>query len=174
MAGKDPSESDDLVKRAVEHARTAIEKSGKEVYLAGSVGPLPGAIEADSGGTDFGIANDIAREAHERVGTALAEGGVDFFCIETMFSAKEAAIAANEVRKFGLPIAVNLTYKYTRDRKSGQIIYKTDWGRCYRDRLADNGKPAKVIIGAMMRKLVHVAFGVLKSGRRFDPGRHIA
>jgi 5-methyltetrahydrofolate--homocysteine methyltransferase len=135
MAGKDPSESDDLVKRAVEHARTAIEKSGKEVYLAGSVGPLPGAIEADSGGTDFGIANDIAREAHERVGTALAEGGVDFFCIETMFSAKEAAIAANEVRKFGLPIAVNLTYKYTRDRKSGQIIYKTDWGHSAADLL---------------------------------------
>ena len=53
-------------------------------------------------------------------------------------------------------------------------LYKTDWGRCYRDRLADNGKPAKVIIGAMMRKLVHVAFGVLKSGRRFDPGLHIA
>lgn len=53
-------------------------------------------------------------------------------------------------------------------------LYKTDWGRRYRDRLADNGKPAKVIIGAMMRKLIHVAFGVLKSGRKFDPELHIA
>ena len=35
-------------------------------------------------------------------------------------------------------------------------LYKTDWGRRYRDRLAANGKPAKVIIGAMMRKLVYV------------------
>lgn len=53
-------------------------------------------------------------------------------------------------------------------------LYKTNWGRCYRDRLAGNGKPAKVIIGAMMRKLVQVAFGALKSGRKFDPGLHIA
>jgi hypothetical protein len=26
-----------------------------------------------------------------------------------------------------------------------------------------------LIIGAMMRKLIHVAFGVLKSGKPFDP-----
>jgi len=26
-----------------------------------------------------------------------------------------------------------------------------------------------LIIGAMMRKLIHVAFGVLKSGKTFDP-----
>ncbi|HEX7634124.1 MAG TPA: IS110 family transposase, partial [Noviherbaspirillum sp.] len=31
------------------------------------------------------------------------------------------------------------------------------------------GKPPKLIIGAMMRKLVHVAFGVLKSGESFNP-----
>ena len=48
-------------------------------------------------------------------------------------------------------------------------LYKTDWGRCFRDRLAAAGKPPKLIIGAMMRKLVHVAFGVLKSGKPFNP-----
>lgn len=53
-------------------------------------------------------------------------------------------------------------------------LYRTDWGRRYRERLAGNGKPAKVIIGAMMRKLVHVAFGVLKSGKKFDPELHMA
>ena len=135
MAGKDPSESDNLIKRAVEHARKAIDQSGKEVYLAGSVGPLPGAIEADAGDTVFGIANEIARDAHERVGAALAAGGVDFFCIETMFSAKEAVIATDVVKQFGLPIAVNLTYKYTKDRKTDQIIYKTDWGHSAADLL---------------------------------------
>jgi hypothetical protein len=31
------------------------------------------------------------------------------------------------------------------------------------------GKLLKLIIGAMMRKLVHVAFEVLKSGNLFDP-----
>jgi hypothetical protein len=29
-----------------------------------------------------------------------------------------------------------------------------------------------LIIGAMMRKIIHVAFGVLKSGRAFDPVLH--
>ena len=48
-------------------------------------------------------------------------------------------------------------------------LYKTDWGRRFRERLAASGKPPKLIIGAMMRKLVHVAFGVLKSGEPFKP-----
>ncbi len=47
-------------------------------------------------------------------------------------------------------------------------LYKTDWGKRFRERLATVGKPTKLIIGAMMRKLVHVAFGVLKSGKPFD------
>ena len=51
-------------------------------------------------------------------------------------------------------------------------LYKTEWGRRFRERLAANGKPPKLIIGAMMRKLVYVAFGVLKSGKPFDPALH--
>jgi transposase len=51
-------------------------------------------------------------------------------------------------------------------------ITKTHWGRVFRDRLRAAGKPPMVIIGAMMRKLVHVAFGVLKSGRPFNPALH--
>ncbi|MBW1031243.1 transposase, partial [Escherichia coli] len=39
---------------------------------------------------------------------------------------------------------------------------KTEWGRAFRDRLAANGKKGKVILGAMMRKLAQVAYGVLK------------
>lgn len=46
---------------------------------------------------------------------------------------------------------------------------KIDWGRRFRQRLAACGKPPKLIIGAMMRKLVHVAFGVLKSDKLFNP-----
>jgi transposase len=49
---------------------------------------------------------------------------------------------------------------------------KTAWGRAFRDRLAANGKPPMVIIGAMMRKLVHIAYGVLKSKKPFDPTLH--
>ncbi|EGR75216.1 putative IS621 transposase [Escherichia coli O104:H4 str. LB226692] len=34
------------------------------------------------------------------------------------------------------------------------------------------GKKGKVILGAMMRKLAQVAYGVLKSGVPFDASRH--
>jgi transposase len=36
-------------------------------------------------------------------------------------------------------------------------------------RLREAGKPPMLIIGAAMRKLIHLAFGVLKSGRAYDP-----
>lgn len=36
-------------------------------------------------------------------------------------------------------------------------------------RLSKKGKNGKVIVCAVMRKLVHIIFGVLKSGRPFDP-----
>jgi transposase len=51
-------------------------------------------------------------------------------------------------------------------------LYRTVWGKRFRDRLSAAGKPPKLIIGAMMRKLVHVAFGVLKSRKPFDPALH--
>lgn len=39
----------------------------------------------------------------------------------------------------------------------------------FADRLAAAGKPKMVIIGAVMRKLAHMIYGVLKSGKPFDP-----
>lgn len=39
----------------------------------------------------------------------------------------------------------------------------------FKERLLKKGKSNKVIIGAAMRKLLHIAFGVLKSGKPFDP-----
>lgn len=52
-------------------------------------------------------------------------------------------------------------------------LHKTAWGKAFRTRLEANGKAPKLIIGAMMRKLIHVAFGVLKSGKPFDPTLHL-
>lgn len=52
------------------------------------------------------------------------------------------------------------------------VLYRTNWGKLFRSRLANAGKPPMLIIGAMMRKLLHVAFGVLKSGKPFDPALH--
>ncbi|MFZ6643933.1 IS110 family transposase, partial [Undibacterium sp. TC4M20W] len=53
-------------------------------------------------------------------------------------------------------------------------LHRTTWGKVFRQRLAAAGKPAKLIIGAMMRKLIHVALGVLKSGKPFDASLHLA
>ncbi|MGR0481614.1 MAG: IS110 family transposase [Candidatus Electronema sp. V4] len=51
-------------------------------------------------------------------------------------------------------------------------VTRTDWGKAFRARLAASGKPPMVIICAMIRTLVHVAVGVLKSGKMFDPALH--
>ena len=135
MAGQDTSDAQRLTRLAVQHTKMAVEQSGRDVYIAGSVGPSPGAIEADSGDTTFGIPNDDAREAHKLVIHTLAEEGVDFLCLETMFSAKEAAIAVDVARETGIPIAVNLTYKWTKERRTGNIVYRTDWGNSPADLL---------------------------------------
>jgi transposase len=39
------------------------------------------------------------------------------------------------------------------------------WANCVRQR----GKTKMSVIGAVMRKLIHIAYGVLKSGQPFDP-----
>ena len=52
-------------------------------------------------------------------------------------------------------------------------LYKTAWGIAFYERLKTSGKCNMVIIGAMMRKLIHVVFGVLKSGMPFDVSKHM-
>ena len=128
MANAGDASSAELARLAAAHARRAVEASGRDVYIAGSLGPSPGAIEADAGGTDFGIADVKVRDAHQRVAEALAEADVDLFLVETMFSAREAAIAVDVARQFERPVAVSLTYKFTEDRETGQVVYRTDWG----------------------------------------------
>ncbi len=39
----------------------------------------------------------------------------------------------------------------------------------FHNRLKEKGKNGKVIVCAIMRKLVHIIFGILKSGKKFDP-----
>ena len=135
MAGQNKTDAIRFTRLAVQHAKQAVEHSEKAVYIAGSVGPSPGAIEADSGDTTFGIANTEARHAHELVIHTLADSGVDFLCIETIFSAKEAAIAVDVARETGLPIALNMTYKSTQKPRTRDIIYRTDWGHSPGDML---------------------------------------
>jgi hypothetical protein len=39
----------------------------------------------------------------------------------------------------------------------------------FRDRLRHKGKHPMAILGALMRKLLHIAYGVIKTGKPFDP-----
>ena len=135
MAGRGPEDCGAIVSAAVRLAREAAAASGRLVHISGAVGPSPGAIEADAGDTTFGIPDAEVRTAHRLLAGTLVDGGVDLLCIETMFSATEAAIAVDEARAFGVPIAVNLTLKYTRDRASGAVVYRTDWGHSSADLL---------------------------------------
>lgn len=42
------------------------------------------------------------------------------------------------------------------------------------NRLKEKGKNGKVIVCAIMRKLVHIIFGILKSGKKYDPNYKLA
>lgn len=41
--------------------------------------------------------------------------------------------------------------------------------RAFSQRLLAAGKPKMLVVGAAMRKLAHMVYGVLKSGKPFDP-----
>jgi transposase len=43
--------------------------------------------------------------------------------------------------------------------------------KAFAERLAARGKPKKVVIGAVMRKLVHICYGVLKHQTPYDPAK---
>lgn len=49
---------------------------------------------------------------------------------------------------------------------------RTAWGKVFSQRLLQAGKPKKLILGALMRKIVMIAYGILKSGTPFNPALH--
>jgi transposase len=49
---------------------------------------------------------------------------------------------------------------------------RTAWGKIFAARLLAAGKPKKLILGALMRKMVAIAYGVLKSATPFNPAIH--
>lgn len=49
---------------------------------------------------------------------------------------------------------------------------RTHWGKAFAQRLLQAGKPKMLIIGAVMRKMVEIAYAILKSGKPFNPALH--
>jgi len=85
-------------------ARVAREAAGDEAYVAGAIGPLGLRIEP-LGPTSF----DEARDLFKQQATALLEGGVDLFVLETFSDLSEIQQAIRGIRELcDLPIIAQI------------------------------------------------------------------
>jgi methionine synthase / methylenetetrahydrofolate reductase(NADPH) len=98
--------TEEINSRAVKLAREAREISGREVIIAGSIGPV-------------GFAHDLlrqegweqARQHYRQQAEVLEQRGVEAFIIETFASARDLRIAVEAVRSISsLPIVAQLTF----------------------------------------------------------------
>lgn len=97
----------DFCKRMAHIARTAADTSGREVFVAGSIGPV-GHFVKPLGELEPAELVDAFREQVR----GLVAGGVDFLMIETQFDLAEARAAVVAVRaETSLPIAVSMTFE---------------------------------------------------------------
>lgn len=90
---------------AVRLLRDAIATSGRDVAVAGSMGPT-GDILEPSGPRTVEEATEIFREQ----AFALADGGVDVLWLETLSSREEASAAVAAAAETGLPIVLTLSF----------------------------------------------------------------
>ena len=81
--------TDDIVAAALRAAREAREKSGKEVFIAGSIGPSTRNITLA-----IDLTEDELRASYRTLIEALTKGGVDIFLIESITDIRNAEIAA--------------------------------------------------------------------------------
>jgi homocysteine S-methyltransferase len=89
----------------IKAARIAREAAGNRALVAGAIGPLGLRIEP-YGPTSF----DEARQMFSEQASALLEGGVDLFVLETFSDISELHQAINAVRELGdLPIVAQVT-----------------------------------------------------------------
>ncbi|MBK5255898.1 MAG: bifunctional homocysteine S-methyltransferase/methylenetetrahydrofolate reductase [Vicinamibacteria bacterium] len=95
-----------LAKINREGARIAREAAGETVLVAGAIGPLGKPLEPLG---HISLADAVSAFADQA--TALKDGGVDFFILETMPSLNMAKAALTAVRTVGdLPVLVSLTF----------------------------------------------------------------
>lgn len=91
---------------AVRIARDVRETTGRNLFLAGDIGPL-GPYLAPHGP----LAPERARAVFARQAAALLEGGIDLFCLETLSDLNEVEQAVRAIRQLtDLPILVSLTF----------------------------------------------------------------
>ncbi len=95
----------DINLKGAKIARDRREASGKDIYIAGSIGPIGKRV-----GHHSGITKADARSAFAEQAEALLEGGVDLFMVETIADVEELRIAVEEIRRIcSLPVVAQLT-----------------------------------------------------------------
>jgi 5-methyltetrahydrofolate--homocysteine methyltransferase len=89
-------------------AALAREAAGDAALVVGSIGPTAVLLEP------LGLlTQDEARAGFERQAQALAEGGVDVLCVETMIDIAEATCAVTAAAATGLPVIATMTFEST-------------------------------------------------------------
>lgn len=119
--GIDRTGADRLIRRSVQLARDAGAETGREYWVAASVGPY-GALLADgceytgayadpawTGSTGGGMSVGELRAFHRPRLDALAEAGADVLACETIPAAAEAEALLAEVAALGVPAWLSLT-----------------------------------------------------------------
>ena len=107
-------------------ARRAAE--GRDVFVAGSIGPL-----AKLKGEERELGAEEMLEMFRAQVTALAEGGVDLFILETFSDLGEIEIALRAAGETGLPVVANMAFGEN-SRTAGGVEAET-----VAKRLADRG-----------------------------------
>lgn len=95
----------ELNRVAAQLARSVAEGSGREVLVAGSMGPTGEILEPLGS-----VSSADARAAFAEQAVGLAEGGVDMLWIETLSSREELEAAIEGARTVGLPIVSTLSF----------------------------------------------------------------
>ncbi len=92
----------ELTQLAVQVARDAISRSGRSIFIAGSMSPLE-----DCYAPQLVPPDDELRVEHQEMARDLAEAGCDVLLIETMNTIREAVIALAAAKSTGLPVCVS-------------------------------------------------------------------
>jgi methionine synthase I (cobalamin-dependent) len=86
-------------------AKLARGVAGDRVFVAGSIGPTGRILEP------YGeFEPEAAQAAFEEQAKALAEGGVDFFVVETFTAVEEVVLAVRAAASTGLPVAASMSF----------------------------------------------------------------
>jgi methionine synthase I (cobalamin-dependent) len=95
----------EINKRAAEIGRKVADKAGREVIVAGSIGPTGDLFEPMGTLTEADAIAAFAEQAQ-----ALKDGGADVLWIETMSSKEEVAAAVKGAGTTGLPIVTTMSF----------------------------------------------------------------